>query len=78
MKPGESIVMFTDGVTDATNSRGENFGEDRLLESLKSSQDLQPSEVVQQLLAHVHQFVGDTEPADDLTLLALKFSDVAR
>ena len=78
MKTGECIVMFTDGVTDATNSTGENFGEDRLLGSLKACQDLQPSEVVQRLLARVHQFVGDTGPADDLTLLALKFSGVPR
>jgi len=78
LRPGNSIVMFTDGVTDATNSAGENFGEDRLSEHLKSSQDLQPSELLRRLLARVHQFVGDTELADDLTLLALKFSGVPR
>ena len=73
MNPGESILMFTDGVTDAVNSAGENFGEERLSESLRHSYNLSPTDVLHRVLADVQEFSDNSEPADDLTLLAFKF-----
>jgi len=78
LKTGDSIVMFTDGVTDATNAAGENFGEESLSQSLQASRDLPPSDILHRVLEDVHRFAGDSEPTDDLTLSALQFSGVPR
>jgi serine phosphatase RsbU (regulator of sigma subunit) len=73
LQPGESLVVFTDGVTDAINADGINFGADRLKNVL---QEIHPSinELLAHLQAQIHQFIGMTDQFDDITLLGIKRS----
>lgn len=72
LKHGSGIVLYTDGVTDASNAVGEPFGADRLLETLRS----QHGGSAQDLSTAIHQQVAaygaDTELDDDLTVVVLR------
>ena len=65
--PGDLLVAYSDGVTEAVRGQ-EQFGEDRLIEVLRSSADAPPDDLVSAVLARVQEFVGG-DPPDDLTLL---------
>lgn len=69
LAPGEVLLAFTDGVTEARSADGAFYGEDRLLAELAAASDAGT------LLARVdddlRQFVGDAEQSDDVTMLAL-------
>ncbi len=70
--PGDVLVLYTDGLTEAQNVREEFFGEERLLKAAQanrrsaSAQDMQEA-----LLAEVHEFVGHAPQFDDLTLVVV-------
>jgi serine phosphatase RsbU (regulator of sigma subunit) len=74
MVPGEWLFIMTDGVMEATNKRGEFFGSRRLEKMLT---DLpipsEPGEIVNAVKESVHAFAEGTDPADDVTLLAVRW-----
>lgn len=70
--PGMTIFMYTDGLTEAMNADQELFGEERIDDVIKTF-DGSPQELVNAMSDAVHQFVGDTEQSDDLTLFAIKY-----
>ncbi len=75
MTPGETLCLYTDGVTEAMNAAGELYGRQRLLSVLTAA--LAASDAVELVGAvrdDVHKFVGATERSDDLTILALKWN----
>jgi len=71
LAPGDAFVMYTDGVTEATNGNEEEFGEDRLLEIVKSHWDVPASDALEAVIAGVQQF-GEGEQADDMTLIVAR------
>lgn len=73
MEHGDTIFVYTDGVTEATNEKEELFGEDRLLETLNLSPKEAPERTVQGVMVAIDQFVGDTEQFDDITMLCIKY-----
>jgi sigma-B regulation protein RsbU (phosphoserine phosphatase) len=72
LSKGDSIVLFTDGVTESTNGDGTEFGTCRLFESLNGASE--PSELIRASLDSLTSFRGRSERRDDLTMLALTFS----
>ncbi|MGH8730181.1 MAG: PP2C family protein-serine/threonine phosphatase, partial [Burkholderiales bacterium] len=75
MTPGESLCLYTDGVTEAMNSGGELYGRRRLFPVLTAA--LAASDAVKLVDAvrdDVREFVGATERSDDLTILALRWN----
>jgi sigma-B regulation protein RsbU (phosphoserine phosphatase) len=66
--PGDMLVIYTDGVTEAPNQAGEEFGESRLLEIMKSCPLVEVKETLSAILDGVQQFSGANQ-ADDLTLV---------
>lgn len=74
--PGEVLCLMTDGVTDAQSRRGERFGQERVVDLLLElrQRDAGARELVETLRARVKAFAGDGEPADDLTVLALRWN----
>ncbi len=75
MTPGESLCLYTDGVTEAMNSGGELYGRQRLFPVLTAA--LAAGDAVQLVDAvrdDVRKFVGATERSDDLTILALRWN----
>jgi sigma-B regulation protein RsbU (phosphoserine phosphatase) len=66
--PGDVLVIYTDGVTEAPDEAGEEFGESRLLEILRAHQQLPVKDMLSAILNEVQQFSGASQ-ADDLTLV---------
>jgi len=65
------LILFTDGITEASDSRDEEeFGEERLLEILRESRALNAAEIQTSVLARVAKFTGD-KFQDDATLIVL-------
>ncbi len=73
LKPGDTIYLYTDGVTEAHNSEGEMFGRDRLTEALNEVSDKSPQEIDDHVRKRVAEFTGDAEQYDDITSLCLKY-----
>jgi sigma-B regulation protein RsbU (phosphoserine phosphatase) len=71
ISPGEMLLLYTDGVTDAQNINGEFI--DRKLIALTAQQNMSKStqEVLETILDRVHRFVGDASRFDDITLVIL-------
>lgn len=68
--PGDTLVLYTDGVTEAMNHEGEEFGEDRLIELVLRHSGLRVSALLQSILNDVRHFVGK-ESRDDITVAQL-------
>jgi len=66
--------VMTDGVTEATNAKEEFFGTARVKALLEEAPELQwPADTIERIRARVHAFAAGTEPADDLTLLVVRW-----
>ncbi len=74
LEPGDVIVYYTDGLTDAENATGENFGEGRLVEVLSSCGHLTAAEILEALVNEVDGFCGGVPAFDDLTLCVVRYS----
>jgi hypothetical protein len=73
--PGDMIACFTDGVTEAMNDSGDEFGEDRLLECLDHSAVSDDSLAITRLVFEsVRQFCAETPQSDDITMLVLRYA----
>jgi serine phosphatase RsbU (regulator of sigma subunit) len=68
---GESLVLYTDGVTDAQGPDGSAFGQERLLSSAQEHLGTSAQRMQQALLAEIHGFMQDCPQYDDLTLMVL-------
>ena len=73
MNPGDAIVLFTDGVTEAFNSSEEVYGEPRLESRLISLQNLTANNLVNAIVEDVNIFAQGVAQSDDITLLSLKY-----
>ena len=71
---GDKIFLYTDGATEATNIDKELYGEDRLIECLRSQSGKSCADALHAVRADIDKFVGKAEQFDDLTLLAFDFS----
>ena len=72
LRPGETLVMYTDGLTDAVNSDGELFGKERLEAALVGTAHRTPSEVVHHAWTEIGAFSAGMPAADDMTCLVLR------
>jgi serine phosphatase RsbU (regulator of sigma subunit) len=68
LKPGDTLVIYTDGVTDAMNAREEEFGSDRLIMTVRAHRELTSTELVKEIHAAVQQF-GQGAQTDDVTVV---------
>ena len=73
LAPGSTLVLYTDGVTDARNAAGGQFGADRLLEVVTSCASLGPDAVVSGISRAIERFESGAPPEDDVTILVLQF-----
>ncbi len=68
---GDTLLMFTDGVTEATGKEG-LYGEPRLRQGLVDIREFPPDEIIGAILKDISRFVEESPPFDDITLLGLK------
>jgi serine phosphatase RsbU (regulator of sigma subunit) len=71
LRPDDVLVLYTDGVTEAANVQGEEFGESRLVEILRSQRHLPAASLLEAIVAAVQQF-SPLEQADDITLVVAR------
>jgi sigma-B regulation protein RsbU (phosphoserine phosphatase) len=74
LQPGDTVVYYTDGLTEAENIHGEPYGEERLLEVVRGSVGLSASEVLKKIIDSVISFMGAAPPFDDTTLVVLRYT----
>jgi sigma-B regulation protein RsbU (phosphoserine phosphatase) len=74
--PGDLLLLYTDGVTDADKGQGEMFGEERLLDYVARRRDASPSDLVSGLQDEIRGFTGRHDFDDDLTLVAMRRLDM--
>ena len=72
LEKGDALVMFTDGVTEAMSTANEEFGEQRLEDTLEDVAMHNCQQMVDAIKADVAAFAGEAEQSDDITVLALK------
>ena len=73
LKPGETLFLYTDGVTEAVNVNDNEFEMDRLAKCLQRVHGLPLTEIIQQVVSEVESFSSGVPQADDITILALKY-----
>ena len=73
LNPGDTLFLYTDGVTEATNSKDELFGDARLLETLAKGKDLETAEICKFVKKEIDSFVQDAPQFDDITMLGVKY-----
>lgn len=74
MAPGDSVLFFTDGITDARNACDEEFGSDRLLALCEAHRDLSPNELLEQIFSCIESFTRGQEQYDDMAAAVLRLS----
>jgi len=71
--PGDMLILYTDGVTEANNPAQEEFTEPRLLAFINQQEEQAASSIVTKIRDAVHDFAAGAEQSDDLTLLVLRY-----
>jgi phosphoserine phosphatase RsbU/P len=72
LRPGDALILFTDGVVEAFNESGEEFGNTRWLEAIRNLPDSNAQQTLQFLMKRVDEFVGATRQSDDITCLVFR------
>jgi sigma-B regulation protein RsbU (phosphoserine phosphatase) len=71
---GDAYVFFSDGISEANDALGREFGYERLLEVIQNNRQKTARELVDAIFTAVHEFRGDTPPNDDMTVVALRIT----
>lgn len=74
LKRGDCLFIYTDGVLEAVNEKGERFGKERMLSALEEAAGKGPEELLARVRLRVDEFAGAAPQFDDLTMLALKYN----
>ena len=76
LESGESIVIYSDGLTDAVNAAGEAFGDQRLTETISGLKEKGPM-AVDTLISVIDKFAADADQFDDMTILGVRMAEQA-
>jgi len=71
LNPGDTLILYTDGITEAMNPAQEEFTEHRLLDLINNNKEQSASGIIARIQDAVLDFASNAEQSDDLTLLAL-------
>jgi sigma-B regulation protein RsbU (phosphoserine phosphatase) len=74
LEPGDTFVLFSDGVSEAMNPEDEFYGEERLLGVLAAASGATSAEIVTRVLADVRAFAAGAKQSDDITVLAAQYA----
>src|SRR5205814_4747303 len=72
LEPGDCILLYTDGISEALDSEGNEFGLERTTEAFRTSAKQGPQAIVSRLIDELRNFVGSTPQNDDITLIAIR------
>jgi sigma-B regulation protein RsbU (phosphoserine phosphatase) len=72
LDPGDTILIYTDGLTEALDAAGSQYGEDRLCEIAGARYRLSPGELISAIVEDLNRFRSGAEKSDDLTIMAVR------
>lgn len=70
--PGDFLVLYTDGITEANNKNYDEFGEERLFEIILKNDGASPGDLIDDVFAEMRRFRGPMEPSDDATMMVIR------
>jgi sigma-B regulation protein RsbU (phosphoserine phosphatase) len=73
LEPGDTFVLFSDGVSEAMNTEEDFYGEERLLATLAACAGATPKDIVTRVLSDVQSFAAGAKQSDDITVLAVRY-----
>lgn len=73
--PGDLIVLYTDGISEAHNSRDEEYGTERLTEMVRKHRDQSPGELISTCMQDLRAFRSNHEGVDDITMMVIRRLD---
>ena len=71
-EPGDLLILYTDGITEAHNKEFELYGEERLFSLVPDIGEQEPQDVARRIIEEVATFRDGVEPSDDTTLMAVR------
>jgi sigma-B regulation protein RsbU (phosphoserine phosphatase) len=78
LQPGDTFVLFSDGVSEAMNPADDFYGDDRLLAALAGAEGSTPAEVVTRVMTDLRAFTAGAKQSDDITVLAARYAPVMK
>jgi sigma-B regulation protein RsbU (phosphoserine phosphatase) len=72
LRAGDVLTLYSDGVTEARNPKGEEYGEERLEAFLRTHNALPPEKLVASLIGEIQQFTNAAQLADDVTVVVIR------
>jgi sigma-B regulation protein RsbU (phosphoserine phosphatase) len=75
LEPGNSLVLYSDGVTELQNENNQHFGIQRFFQFLSSLSAFKPKVLIEKIEKNLDLFQGNAKQADDITILVLQFKD---
>jgi sigma-B regulation protein RsbU (phosphoserine phosphatase) len=72
LEPGDEIILYTDGITEAMNSKRIQYGDARFRATVQTGRELTLAARHAKVLKDIHAYVGDEPSSDDLTLMIVK------
>ena len=72
LERNDCLVLYTDGVTETLNSEGDEFGVDRMMQSVRASANDSAQAIVKRIIEDVREFTGSVPQNDDITLIAIR------
>jgi serine phosphatase RsbU (regulator of sigma subunit) len=73
LSPGDVLIVFSDGVSEALSASGEEYGESRILTTAKAHPDASPNDLLQAIFSDVRTFTKGAPQSDDITALVLRY-----
>lgn len=78
LEPGDTLLLYTDGVTEAMNTKMELYSDQKLIDTVASMPQAPPQEMVDGILQSVKEHAGEATQSDDITMLCLRYNGSAQ
>ncbi len=75
LDPGDLVIFYTDGVTEAHDDNNQLFGEERLIQFIKQEKSLPPQQIADRLLDDLGVYSGSSGQHDDITIVIIRVKD---
>ena len=72
LERNDCLVLYTDGVTETLNSEGDEYGVDRMMQSVRASANDGAAAIVKTIIEDVREFTGSVPQNDDITVIAIR------
>jgi sigma-B regulation protein RsbU (phosphoserine phosphatase) len=73
LSPGDWLIMFSDGISEAMNASGDEYGEERIIDCIQRNKALDPSRLLDALFSDVRDFARGAAQSDDITAMVLRY-----